>query len=91
MLIIVNNRLTHERLGVADMNNTVIEKTLKDTLICWPKVTLNGAIVDARIVSPGETVFIRDNQEKYQAGHMAVMLKDKILFCSCEQFWKAAD
>ena len=68
----------------------MIAKTLKDTLVCWPRFGLSGASADARVVPSGQTVFIRDNQERLNAGRMAVMLKGKILFCDCEQFWKAA-
>jgi hypothetical protein len=68
----------------------VIAKTLKDTLVCWPRIKAHGAIAEARILSPGDIVFIRENEERRSAGRMPVMLKGKILFCDSAQFWKAA-
>lgn len=68
----------------------MITKKLKDTLVCWPKITPEGEIRDARVVKPGETVRIRENEQRSGQGRMPVIVGDKILFCSREQFWKAA-
>lgn len=69
----------------------MIAKTLRDTLICWPRVKADGAISEARILKPGDIVFIRENEERSAArGRMPVMRNGKILFCDSVQFWKAA-
>ena len=47
------------------------------------------AVHDLVLVKAGETVRIRDNEERREIGQMPVMAREKIVFCSCEQFWDA--
>ena len=69
----------------------MLRKTLKAPIVCWPHLTRRGAIADATVVESGETVGIRENEERGPSGRMAVTVRDKILFCNCEQFWDAVN
>ena len=67
----------------------VLARTLREPLVCWPKIRPGGAIEDAVVLQPGETVHIRENEERKVAGRMPVMVRDKIVYCNCDQFWNA--
>jgi hypothetical protein len=67
----------------------VLVKTLKAPIVCWPNITRRCAADKPTVLGPGEMVRIRDNEERRANGQMSVIARDRIMFCSCEQFWDA--
>jgi hypothetical protein len=69
----------------------MLAKTLKAPIVCWPHIEPKGAVADATIIEPGETVRVRENEERRTSGRLLVMVGDTILFCNCQQFWNAVN
>jgi hypothetical protein len=67
----------------------MLAKTLQKELVCWPHTTARGAVSEARIIEPGEKVFVRDNTEKIGRARIAVLVGGEILFCDRDQFWSS--
>ena len=67
----------------------MLERNLKAPLVCWPKRVHGGAVSDATVVEPGERVKIRENEVRRSEGRMAIIARNKIVYCSCAEFWKS--
>lgn len=69
----------------------MFKKTLRKELVCWTHRVSREAIADAKILEPGQTVSLRDNEDPRGTGRMAILVRDQILFCDRKQFWDAAN
>jgi hypothetical protein len=68
----------------------MLRKTLRKELVCWTHPVPRGAVADAKIIEPGETAMLRDNEDPRGTGRMTVIVQGEILFCDRKQFWDAA-
>jgi hypothetical protein len=64
-------------------------RTVRKPLVRPPHRAPGGSIAEARIVEPGQTVAVRDNEERRGSGRMAILVNDETVFCDCRQFWES--
>jgi hypothetical protein len=72
----------------SDMSR-MLDRTLKEPLVCWPKNASKGCVPQETIVARGERVQIRENQERRTEGRMLLLVRGKMVYCGCADFWKA--
>ena len=64
----------------------MLRKPLRKELLCWTHPVPHGAIADAEIIEAGETVSLRDNDDRPRTRRMAILVGDEIMFCDRNQF-----
>jgi hypothetical protein len=67
----------------------MLERTLKEPLVCWPKNAPKGGVPEVTIVARGERVQIRENEERRTDGRMLLLVGGRMVYCGCADFWKA--
>jgi hypothetical protein len=69
----------------------MVDKRLRKPLVCWARNMPSGAVADTTIVEPGETVRIRENEDRRTKGRMLVMVRNKMVYCSRAEFWRSVN
>ena len=67
----------------------MLDKTLKEPLVCWPKKAPKSGVPQTTIVASGERVQIRENEERRTEGCMLLLVGGRMVYCGCADFWKA--